>query len=35
VSETRGQFGNSEEGERPPLVDVARGPVKEQPTEKT
>jgi hypothetical protein len=35
VAETRGQFGNSEEGERPPLVAVVRGLVKKQSTEKT
>jgi hypothetical protein len=35
VTEARGQFGNSEEGERPPLKAVTRGLVKRQQAEKT
>jgi hypothetical protein len=35
VAEARGQFGNPEEGERPPLEAVTRRLVKTQQTEKT
>jgi hypothetical protein len=35
VAEARGQCGNPEEGERPPLEAVTRRPVKTQQTEKT
>jgi hypothetical protein len=34
VDEARGQFGNSEEGERPQLETITRGLVKTQQTEK-
>jgi hypothetical protein len=34
VAEARGQFGNPEEGERPPLEAVTRKLVKTQQTEK-
>jgi hypothetical protein len=35
VAETRGQLGDPEEGEHPPLEAVARGLVKVTPTQKT
>jgi hypothetical protein len=35
VAEARGQFGSTEEGERPPLKAVARRLVKTQQAEKT
>jgi hypothetical protein len=35
VAEARGQFGNPEEVERPPLEAVTRGLVKTQKAEKT
>jgi hypothetical protein len=35
VAEARGKFGDSEEGERPPLEAVARRLVKTQQDEKT
>jgi hypothetical protein len=34
VAEERGQFGNPEEGERPPLEAVTRGLVKTRLTKK-
>jgi hypothetical protein len=35
LAEARGQFGNPEEGERPPLEAVTRKRVKTQEAEKT
>jgi hypothetical protein len=35
IAEARGQFGNPEEGERPPLKAVTRKLVKIQQDEKT
>jgi hypothetical protein len=35
VAEARGQFGNPNEGEYPPLEAVTRGTEKREQTEKT